>query len=89
MNENEAISLWTGLNYSGCNESELEYIALRYYLSDGFEALNQNLLGSQLYSPEMKQALFISADILSRKLSKLPDYRSESMELNLGKHDVC
>lgn len=86
MNENEAISLWTGINYSGCNDSELENIALCYYLSDGFEALNQNLLSTQLsqrFSTEMKSALLISADILSRKLSKLPNYRSEPMELNL------
>lgn len=91
MNENEAISIWTGINYSGCNQSELEDIALCYYLSDGFEALNQNLLGTQLsqcFSPDMKNALFISADILSRKLSNLPNYRSEPMELNLGQHNL-
>ena len=91
MNENEAISLWTGINYSGCNDSELEDIALRYYLRDGFEALNQNLLGAQLsqrFSIEMKSALLISAEILSRKLSKLPDYRSEPMGLNLGQHNL-
>lgn len=90
MNENEAISLWTGINYSGCNESELEEIALCYYLRDGFESLNQNLLGTQLsqrFSTEMKNALFMSSDILSRKLSKLPNYRSEPMELNLGQHN--
>lgn len=91
MNENEAISLWTGINYSGCNESELEDIALCYYLSNGFESLNQNLLGAQLsqcFSTEMKNALFMSSDILSRKLSKLPNYRSEPMELNLGQHNL-
>ncbi|RYY79351.1 MAG: hypothetical protein EOO69_07195 [Moraxellaceae bacterium] len=91
MNENEAISIWTGKNYSGCSESDLEEIALRYYLIDGFEALNQNLLGSQLsqnFSPEMKKALFISSDVLSRKLGKLPDYRSEAMVLNLGQHNL-
>lgn len=91
MNENEAISLWTSINYSGCSESELEEIALRYYLRDGFEAINQNLLGTPLclkFSPEMKKALFMSSDILSRKLKKLPDYRSETMELNLGQHNL-
>lgn len=74
MNENEALSLWTGIPYSGCSESEREDIALRYYLSDGFEALNQNLLGtniSQQYDDEMRKALFLSADILSRKLKKI------------------
>lgn len=90
MNENEALSLWTGRQYSGCSESEREDIALCYYLSDGFEALNQNLLGtilSQTYSSEIREALFISAEILSRKLSKLPDYRSESLEITLGQHN--
>lgn len=90
MNENEAISLWTDINYSGCSSSELEDIALRYYLSDGFDSLNQNLLDTQIsqrYRPEMRQALFISADILSRKLGKLPDYRSNSMQLNLNVHN--
>lgn len=36
----------------------------------------------------MSTALFISSEILSRKLSNLPDYRSEPMALNLGQHNL-
>lgn len=92
MNEDEALSIWTDCTYSGCSEDEREDIALRYYLEDGFESLNQNLLGtrlSQKYSPQMREALFISADILSRKLRKLPDYRSELIEATLGDYDLA
>lgn len=91
MNEDEAISIWTDCTYSGCSTDELEDIALRYYLGEGAESLNQTLLGtllSQRYSPRMREALFISADILSRKLKKLPDYRSETIEAALDDYDL-
>lgn len=92
MTEDEALSIWTDYQYSGCSEDEREDIALRYYLADGFESLNQNLLGtplSQRYSPQLREALCISADILSRKLQKLPDYRSEPIVATLGTYDLA
>lgn len=91
MNENEAISLWTEEDYSKCSTSELEDHALKYYLRDGFESLNQHLLNTSIalrYSSALREALTISAEILSRKLKKLPSYQVDKVEINVGEETI-